>query len=61
MVPTEASAGGRLLQLQSRVSATMANFPQGLTLTEVGATLGGDDVAVAVLQVTSLLHETPRH
>ncbi|KAJ1470259.1 hypothetical protein T484DRAFT_1848508, partial [Baffinella frigidus] len=53
MVPTVASVGGRLLQLQSRVSATMANFPQGLSLSSVVATLGADNVRV--LQVTDLV------
>ncbi|KAJ1473645.1 hypothetical protein T484DRAFT_1835196 [Baffinella frigidus] len=53
VVPTVASAGGRLLQLQSRVSATMANFPQGLSLASVVATLGAENVKV--LQVTDLV------
>ena len=46
VVPTETSAGGRLLQLQSRVQLVAANFPQGLAPSAVVATLGAEDVTV---------------
>ncbi|KAJ1467726.1 hypothetical protein T484DRAFT_1857865, partial [Baffinella frigidus] len=53
MVPTMASAAGRILELRSKVSAIFANFPQGLALVDVVATLGVDDVTV--LQVRDLV------
>jgi len=46
VVPTVTSAGGRLLQLQSRVQLVAANFPQGRSPSEVEATLGANDATV---------------
>ncbi|KAJ1474531.1 hypothetical protein T484DRAFT_1832001, partial [Baffinella frigidus] len=57
VVPTVASAGGRLLELRSKVTGIFANFPQGLSPATVVVTLGAEDVTV--LQVRDLVTCAP--